>query len=52
LPGLPRGRWGSIAAQASSDNQNLCVIAASLVGETQGSRDSPKGFNALYEFST
>ena len=30
LPGLPRGRWGSIAAQASSDNHNKCVIAASL----------------------
>jgi hypothetical protein len=29
LPGLPCGRWGSIAAQASSDNQNKCVIAAS-----------------------
>src|SRR5512132_3491936 len=29
LPGLPRGRWGSIAAQASSDNHNKCVIAAS-----------------------
>jgi N-acetyl-anhydromuramyl-L-alanine amidase AmpD len=28
LPGLPRGRWGSIAAQASSDNHNKCVIAA------------------------
>src|SRR6476619_2360041 len=29
LPGLPRGRWGSIAAQALSDNHNKCVIAAS-----------------------
>ena len=53
LPGLPRGRWGSIAAQASSDDRNQCVIPASLVGEIQGSRDLPKRISvALYEFST
>src|SRR6476620_323622 len=28
LPGLPRGRCGSIAAQASSDSQNKRAIAA------------------------
>src|SRR6478672_13968651 len=42
FPGLPCRRWGSNAAQASSDNQNKCVIAASLsVGLNEG-RDSPK----------
>ena len=42
LPGLPCGRWGSIAAQASSDNQNKCVIAASLSVRLNEGRDSPK----------
>src|SRR4029077_7033573 len=40
--GLPCGRWGSIAAQASSDNQNECVIAASLSVRLNEGRDSPK----------
>ena len=42
LPGLPCGRWGSIAAQAASDNQNKCVIAASLSVRPNEGRDSPK----------
>src|SRR5271156_5394647 len=33
LPGLPRGRCGSIATHASLDNQNRCVIAASRLDE-------------------
>src|SRR6478736_5999579 len=42
LPGLPCGRWGSNAAQASSDNQNKCVIAASSSVRLNEGRDSPK----------
>ncbi|GJD98085.1 hypothetical protein OCOJLMKI_5324 [Methylobacterium iners] len=33
LPGSPRGRCGSITAQASSDNQNRRAIATSRVSE-------------------
>ena len=51
LPGLPCGRWGSIAAQPSSDNQNKCVIAAFLSVRLNEGRVA-KIFNVPYEFST
>src|ERR1700680_4853157 len=41
LPGLPRGRCGSIAAQASLDSQNRRVITTSRLDEPNQKVESP-----------
>ena len=51
LPGLPRGRCGSIAAHASSDSQNRRVITTSRLDEPNQKVNAPKQ-KRVYEFPT
>jgi hypothetical protein len=51
LPGLPRGRCGLSAFQASSDSQNK-LFAMTFAPATQIMATIYHRINALYEFST
>ncbi len=51
LPGLPRGRCGLSAFQASSDSQNK-LFAMTIASATQIRRKYIIKINKLYAFST